>query len=220
VEGIAALAAAPFAVTGIAIARPRGAVHRPSLPVLLLVTIAGLVAAACATTTTTTPRPATWARPIASPTTANWHQVAAELHRCAQPSATGMRELAAAGIRSVVNLREYHSDTDEVAGTGLALVELPFAAGGLTYAQLCQALRAVLLADKPVLVHCRHGADRTGAVCAAYRVAVEGWTPQAALAEMTGGDFGHSVWFPNLRTLVAELDRAQLRADVGLPPAR
>ncbi len=186
----------------------------------LIVTVAVLVAAACATTNTTAPRPATWAQQVASATASNWHRVDSDLHRCAQPSREAMRELAAAGIRSVVNLREYHSDKDEVEGTGLKLVELPFAAGSLTYAQLCQALRVVLAAEKPVLVHCRHGADRTGAVCAAYRVAVAGWTPQDALAEMTGGGFGHSVWFPNLRSLVAGLDRARLRADVGLPPAK
>jgi tyrosine-protein phosphatase SIW14 len=36
---------------------------------------------------------------------------------------------------------------------------------------------------RPVLVHCQHGEDRTGLVVAAYRVRVQGWTKQAAMAE-------------------------------------
>ncbi len=36
---------------------------------------------------------------------------------------------------------------------------------------------------QPVLVHCRHGEDRTGAVIAAYRVVVNGWDPAAAERE-------------------------------------
>jgi hypothetical protein len=35
----------------------------------------------------------------------------------------------------------------------------------------------------PVYVHCQHGVDRTGFICAAYRVKVQGWTYEAAEAE-------------------------------------
>ncbi|MBL8752635.1 MAG: tyrosine-protein phosphatase [Planctomycetes bacterium] len=173
--------------------------------------------AACAVPEGPPVRPATWAAPLPSTELENFHRVAPDLYRCAQPSAAGMRELASTGVRSVVNLRYMHSDRDEVAGTGLALVELPDHAFAFGYRDLCEALRAVLQAPKPVVVHCQHGADRTGALCAAWRVAVDGWTPQQALDEMCGGGFGHSRWFPNLRALVLGLDRARLRADVGLP---
>jgi protein tyrosine/serine phosphatase len=159
-----------------------------------------------------------WAEPLPSTELDNLHRVSDELFRCAQPSAAGMRELEALGMRSVVNLRGLHSDRDEIAATGLVLLELPNHAFAFHYPDLCAALRAVLDARKPVVVHCQHGADRTGATCAAWRVAVDGWTPQQALDEMCNGGFGHSRWLPNLRALVLGLERARLRADVGLPP--
>ena len=69
-------------------------------------------------------------------------------------------------------------------GTGLVLAEVPVDAGDLTYAELVAALKAVVGSPKPVVVHCWHGSDRTGAVVAGWRVAMQGWTPAAALDEM------------------------------------
>lgn len=187
---------------------------RPSFAVLL-----PLALLACGTTssTTTRARPSHWAQPMLGADVANWHRVDDQLYRCGQPDRAGMRALAAHGVRTVVNLRSWHSDRDEIAGTGMKLVEVPASAGSMDYRDLVVALRAVVQAEKPVAVHCWHGSDRTGAVVAAWRVAVSGWTPQQALDEMTAGGFGHSELFDNLRALVAGLDRAQLRADVGLP---
>jgi hypothetical protein len=72
----------------------------------------------------------------------------------------------------------------------------------------------------PVLVHCQHGADRTGAMCAIYRVAVEGWTKEEAAQEMTGGGFGfHAVW-QNLPAWIEALDIERLRKAAGVPPPK
>lgn len=188
--------------------------QRPSLVLLLPFVLLG-----CGTTSSATmrARPTHWAQPMLGADVANWHRVDDQLYRCGQPDRQGMRALAAQGVRTVVNLRSWHSDRDEIAGTGIALVEVPASAGSMDYQDLVQALRAVVRAEKPVAVHCWHGSDRTGAVVAAWRVAVSGWTAQEALDEMVAGGFGHSELFDNLRALVAGLDRAQLRADVGLP---
>lgn len=157
-----------------------------------------------------------WAQPVLGGEVDNWYVVSDELHRCAQPSADGMQTLAANEVRSVVNLREHHSDRDEVRGVALQLVEVPLDTGDMTYADLVAALRAVLAAPKPVALHCWRGSDRTGAVVAAWRVAVQGWSAQQALDEMALGGFGHSRFYGNLRRLVAGLDGERLRRDVGL----
>lgn len=177
-----------------------------------------LVLAACSGTAADAPRlrPSHWAQPVIGSAVGNWFQVSPELHRCEQPSAAGMRELAAFGIRTVVNLRAFHSDADEAQGTGLAIVEVPMDAGDLSYPELLAALRALLAAPKPVAVHCWHGSDRTGTVVAAWRVAMQGWTPAAALDEMVAGGYGHHGMYGNLRALVLSLDRGRLRADLGL----
>jgi len=66
-------------------------------------------------------------------------------------------------------------------------------------------------------VHCQQGADRTGLMCAIYRVAVCGWSKEQAAKEMTDGGFGfHAVWIGIVPFLNA-LDIEKLRKGAGLP---
>ena len=44
-------------------------------------------------------------------------------------------------------------------------------------------------ANRPVFVHCKHGADRTGTAVATYRVVCQGWTKEDAIDEMRSGGF-------------------------------
>ena len=68
----------------------------------------------------------------------------------------------------------------------------------------------------PVFVHCRHGADRTGTMCAIYRIATERWSKSEAIDEMTRGGFGyHSIW-KNLVNFVRELDVDSIMGRAGL----
>src|SRR6185369_4578028 len=84
--------------------------------------VIGLVlflSAIAATAQPSTNRPTDWAQPVVRPGISNFFQVTTNLYRGAQPSADGMKQLKAIGIKTVVNLRSFHSDADEVAGTGL-----------------------------------------------------------------------------------------------------
>ena len=68
-----------------------------------------------------------------------------------------------------------------------------------------------------MLVHCRHGADRTGTVVAAYRMIVQDWSATAAIEEMRKGGYRyHAVWSNMLRYL-RRLDVAAARTELGLP---
>jgi protein-tyrosine phosphatase len=68
----------------------------------------------------------------------------------------------------------------------------------------------------PVLVHCMHGADRTGTVCAVYRVVVQGWTKKEAVREMREGGYGfHTVW-KDLLDWIDELDLDAIKAAAGI----
>ncbi len=180
-----------------------------------------LLLAACATAPAVPPgqRPERWAQPVPGVAVDNCFRVSPELLRCAQPSAAGMRELVALGVKTVVCLRAWHDDEDEASHTGLHLVEVPMGAGSMAYPDLVAALRALLAAEKPVAVHCWRGADRTGAVVAGWRVAIDGWPPALAVEEMVHGGYGQAAIFSNLRALIGGLDRARLRADLGLPAA-
>lgn len=60
----------------------------------------------------------------------------------------------------------------------------------------------------PIYVHCKHGVDRTGFICAAYRVLIQGWEIEDALEEMY--ELGHHRWFywywtPAFRKRMAEM---------------
>jgi protein tyrosine/serine phosphatase len=68
----------------------------------------------------------------------------------------------------------------------------------------------------PVFVHCQHGADRTGTMCAIYRIAVQGWSKDNAIEEMTKGGFDfHSIW-KNLPNYIRKLDVEEIKRNAGL----
>ena len=71
-----------------------------------------------------TSRPAEWAQPIYREGVPNLFKVTDQVYRSAQPTAAGMNSLEAIGIRTVINLRAFHSDRDEIAGTTLLNGEL------------------------------------------------------------------------------------------------
>jgi protein tyrosine phosphatase (PTP) superfamily phosphohydrolase (DUF442 family) len=158
-----------------------------------------------------------WAQPMALDGVPNLHKVGETLYRSAQPTAKGMRNLAAMGIRTVVNLRAYHSDADEIGETELGSVEIPMKPWDPEEDDIVRFLRIVAdPARTPVLVHCQHGADRTGTACAIYRMAVCGWSKRDAIDEMTRGGFGyHAVW-ANLLRFIEKLDVEGLKRRAGL----
>jgi protein tyrosine/serine phosphatase len=45
-------------------------------------------------------------------------------------------------------------------------------------------------ANYPVLIHCKAGLHRTGVMVAVYRMEYDGWSPEAALAELKANGFG------------------------------
>lgn len=147
----------------------------------------------------------------------NFHKINDFLYRSAQPTAIGMANLEAMGIKTVVSLRSFHSDRDELKGTGLAYEHLYVKAWHPEPKEVVSFLKIVTDTNRtPVLVHCQHGADRTGAMCALYRVAVQGWTKEEAIKEMTEGDFGfHEIW-KNLPSWITDMDIEVIRKEVGI----
>jgi len=188
---------------------------------LLLLTIAA--PAATAKTGARTERPATWAHPMELAGVPNLHRVSPTLYRSAQPSGEGMRNLEKMGIKTIVNLRTFHSDRDEIAGLGLGYEQIYMKTWHPEEEDVVRFLRIVSdPARAPVLVHCQHGADRTGSMCAIYRIAVKGWSKEEALREMTEGGFNfHEIWI-NLLPWINGLDLEKIRLEAGLnstPPA-
>ena len=121
------------------------------------------------------------------------------------------------GIETIVNLRSFHSDRDEVGQTDLQCERIHMKAWHPEREEVVLFLRIVMDPKRtPVLVHCQHGADRTGTMCALYRIAVQGWTKEEAIREMTAGGYGFHEVFDNLPEWIAELDIESIKREAGL----
>lgn len=169
--------------------------------------------------TSSTHRPAQWAEPMEMKGVPNLHQVSDRLYRSAQPSAEGMKNLKAMGIETIVNLRSFHSDRDKIAGTGLAYEHIYMKAWHPEEEDAVRFLQIVTHPKRtPVLVHCQHGADRTGTMVALYRVAVQGWNKEEAIKEMIQGGFGfHGIW-DDLIDWIRGLDIEKMKTKAGIKP--
>jgi len=117
----------------------------------------------------------------------NFDQVDAHVYRGAQPSGQGLRYLASIGVKTVVDLREPGSrataEERMARELGMAYINVPMT--GLTPPTEAELLKLLpLLEDAssgPVFVHCLRGADRTGAVIAAYHIDYHHWDNERAL---------------------------------------
>jgi len=132
----------------------------------------------------------------------NLHVVDQGLIRGAQPNAEGFRRLKVAGVKTVINLRNEDvpvaQEGETVRLLGMRYVNIPlnvFEPPGNS--AIGKFLRiASDPANQPVYVHCQFGQDRTGTMCAMYRIKNYGWTAGQSFDEMLS--FGFKPGLANL----------------------
>jgi len=93
---------------------------------------------------------------------------------------------------------------------------VPMSAGEIGDDEVVAALRAIRQAEAKgaFLLHCQHGADRTGMITAMYRMLYQGWTRAQALDEMQNGGYGyHTIW-RNIPTYIEQVDLDKIRRSV------
>jgi len=182
---------------------------------LLLPVIAGCDSKTGGTPSEDSP-PVTTATKIERPGCGNLYQVSETLYRGQQPTKEGFKELEKLGIKTVVNLRNLHSDRDKLEGTSLGYERIDMEAWDPELEQVEAFLKIVTDPNKqPVFVHCQHGSDRTGTMVAVYRIVVEGWDTEKAIDEMRNGPFGFHEIFSGLPKFIEELDVEKLRSQYG-----
>ena len=162
-------------------------------------------------------RPANWATPLNRPGLTNFYQVTTNLYRGAQPSAAGMKELKAMGVKTVLNLRSFHSDHGLVSSGELKLSRLHMKPWHAEDEDVVAFLKIASDTNNlPLFVHCQHGADRTGMICAMYRIVICGWTKEAAIQEMKDGGFHFFPGWKDLVDYINKVDVEELKKRAGL----
>lgn len=78
----------------------------------------------------------------------NSYRISRDLYRSAQPEPAGFTALEQLGVRSVLNLREFHKDTRKARHTKLLLMAYPVAAGEVTAADVENCLKLIDHAPK------------------------------------------------------------------------
>lgn len=165
------------------------------------------------------PRDPRWAQPVSHKVLSNFHKITDQLYRGAQPSKEGMQALKAMGIKTILNLRRLHSDRDEMGNLDFKYYHIKFNPFDPDHDEVVSFLKIVTDPDNyPLFFHCQHGADRTGMMSAVYRVVIQGWSREDAVAEMTKGGYGYHSIFKDVVKYVKKMDVAVLRKEAGLPP--
>ncbi|MHC1778023.1 MAG: dual specificity protein phosphatase family protein [Lentimicrobium sp.] len=162
-------------------------------------------------------RPVQWADKVELSGFDNLYKVDKDLYRSEQPGNREMALLDSLGIMTIVNLRRFSNDKHEAKGTGLGLQQIKMNASAILYDDIITGMNILLKSEKPVLVHCLHGSDRTGCLVAVYRMVQSGWTREEAIDEFLNGGFGyHEHWFPGILDFLETIDIEKLRKDLGL----
>jgi len=150
-----------------------------------------------------------WAVPLEVEGLPNLFQVTPDIYRSAQPDETGMQNAKKMGIKTILSFRTSNKDPKLSEGTGLIPRRVPITTWAVEDDEIVEALRIIRLSPKPMLVHCLHGADRTGLIMAMYRMVFQGWSKEEAKDEMINGGYGyHSMW----TNIPKEIDKADIEA--------
>lgn len=155
-------------------------------------------------------RPNQWAQPVDAHY--NLYQMSPTLYRSALPDSRALPLLQQLQVGTVINFLP-EADSRWLSAPGIKQVQLPYRTNHVDDADVLSALRAIQSAESqgPVLMHCKHGSDRTGLISAMYRVVIQGWSKEDALNEMTQGGFGDSSHFKDGIRYMMQADVDKLR---------
>jgi protein tyrosine/serine phosphatase len=110
-----------------------------------------------------------------------------KIWRGAQPSPAAFAALAARGCKRVVSLRpsgEVPVEQAQVEAAGMVYHDMCWnGAKGATQQQIRDAIELISFGPGPVFIHCEHGHDRTGTLCACWRILTLGWSVWRAEVE-------------------------------------
>lgn len=160
-------------------------------------------------------RPISWATPTQMQGVGNFYKITDYLYRSEQPTEEGMKNLEKMGIKTIINLRVFHSDLDKIKKTGLLYEEINVRPWHIEDEDVIRILRIIKKRENgPFLMHCWRGADRLGLMVAVFRIVEQGWTKDEAIQEMVKGGYGFHAKWRNIIEYIKNVDVERIRKEV------
>jgi protein tyrosine/serine phosphatase len=157
------------------------------------------------------PGPSAAAQATASQTAAigidNFGRISATYYRGAQPEGRDYADLAALGVKTVINLTSFDALAEEpgmVEAAGMRYVAMPMTTRVTPTAEQLETFLDIVNdpVNQPVFVHCVGGKHRTGVMTAVYRMTQDAWTSEQAFREMKQFKFGADFLHPEFKKFV------------------
>ena len=132
---------------------------------------------------------------------ANFGQVTEHYFRGGELTTRGIENLAALGIRTIIDLRDdaEPEEAETCKRLGITYYNFPLdqyeTPDQATVDKIFQIIRE---AKEPVFVHCSGGKHRAGTLCALYRMKHQGWSAERAWKEQQAYGFGPPEEHPKL----------------------
>jgi protein tyrosine/serine phosphatase len=138
----------------------------------------------------------------------NFGHVNDNYFRGAQPEAGDYRELAALGIKTVLDLQRGGEAEEQklVEAAGMKFYRIGMSSRSMPTLEQVEGLLKIVNdpANQPVFVHCAGGRHRTGVMTAIHRMTQEDWNADRSFAEMKQYEFSKGFGHGALKDFVYE----------------
>jgi protein tyrosine phosphatase (PTP) superfamily phosphohydrolase (DUF442 family) len=162
---------------------------------------------------------------VASIQIANFGQIDQGYFRGAQPEGQDYADLAALGIRTVIDLtgksETRAAEPTLVTSAGMKPFRIAMSTRSTPRPEDVELFLRLVNdpANRPVFVHCVGGRHRTGVMTAVYRMTGDGWTADQAYQEMKQYRFEGFLGHPVLKRFVFDYHTRLVRARMAKVPA-
>lgn len=107
-------------------------------------------------------RPDRWATKYENPYLKKIWKLNDTILRSDQPDEEGFIFLDKISVKSVLNLRSHHNDKEIMGNLEIIEYNVEMKAEAFTDNEIIAALKIISNSPKPLVIHCKHGSDRTG----------------------------------------------------------
>jgi protein tyrosine/serine phosphatase len=151
-----------------------------------------------------------------------FRMVAEGFYRGGQPEGlAGFQFLKQQGFKTIINLRQENDEASVVKRLGMNYVHLPMSVSPwskIPQSSIAKYFQVMSNPDNyPIFIHCRRGADRTGAMVGFYRIAAQGWNGKRAHSEAR--DIGMRWWYPGLKKQLYDFKPPKEARNLQILPA-